>query len=521
MQRTRFVPPRATAQVAVLVALGLNGCIANRAYRTDFAANRLPSIYRATLDPRDQCESRTNSPFGATEPCDPYLQAYIEFDEFGQMWDDGKELDLALKQIEFAQKPGNQICPGRTDIVSRGPIRLVVFVHGWKNNASEQSGNVWGFRDELRAIVNEECQNSPGEALPVVGVYLSWRGDIIHGEILKSTLTYWNRRDVAQKLPGAQFTGVLNRLQTEAHKADLPLGMPNSRSHVVLIGHSFGGLVLERAISQIMAQNIEDQHRERLQPKQSQGAAGVPPTIPPRPKFDLVILLNPAAPATESVQLLTYLKANHVHFCKSGSSGSPCDYSQSLPLIIALKSKGDWATGGIMWGAQNVSRLTHSTRDYNSTSPCIPQSCAADDAYSLPATITKQSEIYTHATVEVREFRSHVVYRCGNANYDSNHQLPAACAANSQKISFCIDNPVGGAKPDLLIYCMSPRAPNPSVDGDGKTPWNRTPFWVAELPVEIVPDHTAVFGPALQKMINALIDYTAPSKTMNATLTAQ
>jgi hypothetical protein len=58
--------------------------------------------------------------------------AYIEFDDMGQAFKRG-QIDAAEKMIQN-QNPDN------------GDVVIILFIHGWKNNASDESGNVPGFR---------------------------------------------------------------------------------------------------------------------------------------------------------------------------------------------------------------------------------------------------------------------------------------------------------------------------------------------------------------------------------------
>ena len=73
---------RSTSLLALLVVslvCLLTGCYRNLPYRTAQATHPVSAVY----DPEEQ-ECR---PDGNKAKCHPYYQAYIEFDEFGEMWD--------------------------------------------------------------------------------------------------------------------------------------------------------------------------------------------------------------------------------------------------------------------------------------------------------------------------------------------------------------------------------------------------------------------------------------------------
>ena len=83
-----------------------------------------------------------------------YTLSFIEFDDFGEFYS-RCQLDNAgnaISQAKAAAKPA--------------PAIVAIFVHGWKNNASDRTGNVWGFRDALRDIATHARAESP-----VIGVH--------------------------------------------------------------------------------------------------------------------------------------------------------------------------------------------------------------------------------------------------------------------------------------------------------------------------------------------------------------
>jgi hypothetical protein len=114
----------------------------------------------------------------------------------------------------------------------------ILFVHGWKNNASDDTANVPGFRRFLQ----EFQPKLPGVKL--VGVYFGWRGGTTNLAVVKE-LTYWNRRDTATYIPGSNLTEALLRVARAAKGLNYDDQVPK----LVVVGHSFGGLVLERTVT--------------------------------------------------------------------------------------------------------------------------------------------------------------------------------------------------------------------------------------------------------------------------------
>ena len=186
-----------------LIALTTSACVANKPFRSQI------SIYPPV--PVEQ----------------PYTLAFIEFDDMGEFWD-RRQFDRALNAIRQAKVAGH------------GQAIVVTFVHGWKNNSSDKSGNVWGFREQLRQIVGYYRGFTD---IPVVGIYIGWRGSVTDIPLVKQ-FTFYNRRAAAIRIPGASLTETLHQIM-RVSKSD-----EHDRSVCVLIGHSFGGMVLERALSQ-------------------------------------------------------------------------------------------------------------------------------------------------------------------------------------------------------------------------------------------------------------------------------
>lgn len=151
--------------------------------------------------------------------CDPSLNAcmaFIEFDEMGEMWNPATfytgrppkpgQLEKALDLIDKAKSKSDH------------PI-IVVFIHGWKNNANReaghQSGNVIGFEGVLEFLKNGK--DASGQPLyagsPVVGIYMSWRADLISKYWpVSRQLSYFNRERTAIRVPGASVTAALTQI---------------------------------------------------------------------------------------------------------------------------------------------------------------------------------------------------------------------------------------------------------------------------------------------------------------------
>jgi hypothetical protein len=186
-----------TLAFAILVA----GCAAYGPYHADTSDKPFNSV-RGPTDGR-------------------YKLAFIEFGDQGSM-QDPSQLAAALQVIGKAERP-----------------LLFVYIHGWQNNAN--SGDVCRFEHFIDTM--SRFPETTGRKLNLIGVYIAWRGRDLTVPGL-SLLTFWSRK-AAGEIVAAQ-NGCLAAISELALAARAP---DKKWHHCVLLGHSFGGLVLGNTIS--------------------------------------------------------------------------------------------------------------------------------------------------------------------------------------------------------------------------------------------------------------------------------
>src|SRR5882672_7264420 len=134
-------------------------------------------------------------------------------------------------------------------------------------------------------------------------------------------------------------------LRSASYTALLPSRRSNTNSKVVLVGHSMGALILEKALSQAIV-----------------GSLLASPNKSPKSPADLVLLINSAAPSIYARQLMSMLsRSSGGGESHSGSNA----FSMDRPLIISATSKGDWATGTFFPIGMRIAGWTRSFRDYD------------------------------------------------------------------------------------------------------------------------------------------------------------
>jgi hypothetical protein len=458
----------------------LGGCVHYGQFRDDARKNgALPTSSPAMCEDDPDANPKRKSiwcPKGESQ----YYLGFVEVDEFGEMFQ-RKQLTNAMRLIQKAKSDSKTMdengSPTNNAVV-------VVFIHGWKNNASDDTGNVWGFRDALNDIAKnltrefearrERGQTLPGEEPePVVGIYIGWRGAVTNLGVVKE-FTFFNRRDAAARIPGAHLTEVLYTVmhETKSCLGSCPTGTVGrgTGSLSVIVGHSFGGLVLERTMTQAVSAEVLDQvaaekSREARGEKRAEGNYVHLPT-------DLIVMVNEAAPATESKQFLDLLKTNVR--CVIDPATGACRYDH--PLFLSITSTGDWATGLTLPLGQGASSLFQKNfRTYENPDP---------------KQIPHQKSYYLHSTAHLPPLFSHLLGPRDDAGIQN--ALNATGNKTEAEAEDCF--PIKSI-PHPAQYCL---VPNPGR-------YNDTPYWVTQMGTEFVPDHSQVFRPAFRELLSRII----------------
>jgi hypothetical protein len=234
-----------------------------------------------------------------------YKLAFIEFGDQGSALDTSQRT-AALKVVHEADRP-----------------LLFIYIHGWQNNAN--SRDVCRFEHFIDTVSrNPEIT---GRKFNVIGVYIGWRGKDLTVPGL-DLLTFWSRKGVGGTI--AAQNGCLATISELALAARAP---DKKHHYCVLLGHSFGGLVLQDTISH----SILDA-----------GSAGSRHTSP----WDMAVAFNPADNSIGSRQLMSeldYLYKYDPHGMLSVGRSPGAEQrsvvAENRPFLIILQSENDYATG--------------------------------------------------------------------------------------------------------------------------------------------------------------------------------
>ncbi|MEP6715597.1 MAG: hypothetical protein ABJC09_08475, partial [Terriglobia bacterium] len=235
-----FITFRQAGVAVFLAALLLTACVPNKAWRIHYTPGQPPAIDPPLFELASTVDCR-ETPAPSALPS-AYRLAFIEFDDRGEFFDRG-QLTQALQTIAEVK--------GRAS--ASHPAAVVLFVHGWQNNASDRAGNVAGFRKMLTCL---GPQFNPAGVAPedtrVLGIYIGWRGQVVKAPVA-TELTFWNRRNESESLPGAHVVETLLSVMKAVKGPDF-----SGNGVSLVIGHSFGGGLLETALTQTLENVVLD-----------------------------------------------------------------------------------------------------------------------------------------------------------------------------------------------------------------------------------------------------------------------
>lgn len=396
-------------------------------------------------------------------PANPFDLAYVEFDDQGDFWEP-EQLDRAIRLIDRVNESAGYDSEGK----SIGSI-FVTYVHGWRNDAAKSNGNLANFKNILKRLAADEARAAasstpPRSARPVAGIYVAWRGDAlwtVRALRWLDVFTFWNRNAAATRIasrpPATQsFLLMLKEIQ----------GKSNARS--IVVGHSMGALIVERAMSQALVGVIaEAKYRNRCE--------GCPGELEPgefKPPADLIVLVNSAAPALQSKHLVEVLEED-----VSETEGR----HDVVPLLLSITAENDRATKKLFPIAM---RLESRRQKFRSN------------------TVPAQRELVTHTAGHTPFLHSHEPLR-----FDAD----AACVGAAETLPLDVVRCRGEEKEDSLgaIFTVGRRKYeiNKTVGG-----FNHTPYWIMQAPPSVIDDHSGFFTDEFTSFLRGLIIVTGASR---------
>jgi hypothetical protein len=432
----------------------------NLAVTTLFAARAAygPSHPNTSADP-------LNSVRGPTDG--RYKLAFIEFGDQGSALDTSQRT-AALKVIHEAKRP-----------------LLFVYIHGWQNNA--KSADVCKFEHFIDTVSrNPEIT---GRKLDVIGVYVAWRGLDITLPVAKF-LTFWSRKATGYTI--ASQNGILATVSELALAARSP---DKAYHHCVLLGHSFGGLVLENTISHTILDASSTGRRN---------------TSP----WDMAVAFNAADSSIGSRQLMSeldylykYDPARHAYVGRSPGAESGSVVEENRPFLIILQSENDIATGEFFPAGTGLFNILNLRAHWDRVP--VPGSNGQK---------VSESEFYDHTPGNDKYLVNYHVVPVGEASPPSglratdNRAFEANIKENHPDYTFYTSEHNDGHEDR---FCRNGNySPDEVRPNSGKEIWrrwqfvytgnDRVPFWIVRVPKEIIWGHGGLWSDNSVAMLAAL-----------------
>ncbi|MBL8376751.1 MAG: hypothetical protein JNM79_02680 [Burkholderiales bacterium] len=446
---------------------------------------------------------------------DCYSCSFVEFDERGDYLDFHQHKHAYQKVLGLAKASTRS-----------KPLVLVIYVHGWRNNS--QSRDVVSFNRFLSQLAAAKALSEAGSR--VHGIYLGWRAANFGNTLADSdphlvettdhfgqaivdperrapfrslaafleTLGYWDRKAVPErKVAGTSFS---RTVFTCAH-----IAKRFAHNRVLLIGHSFGGLMLERTVQNAVVGELIG-----AWPSSNHAPHGANP-LP----FDLLLSVNSAAPSIYARQFQS-LMAAHYRAMQGSNPPSTEVPGTGQPVFVSITSEADWAT-------RVAHRVANSLAWVN---PALRRKYRADDyildvQWGTEQPMIPQYEYYGytpgHNPLLVNRF-----IEAAGADIEATEaeELPAFNASLALRVSRgaplvfeTVSRAKSGVRRSYWRVGMPPDKPALKDWGryKGTRPiaWNpdehESAYWIVRCPKALIGDHNDIWNESAMQMYAAFI----------------
>jgi pimeloyl-ACP methyl ester carboxylesterase len=378
----------------------------------------------------------------------------IEFDDMGELFD---RCDLSTGDAQPCQLMS--VVKWIQDLrikAAQGPKPkysvVVTFIHGWANNADQSNGDLREFSNELGYL-----QNLSPDTVRYIGVYIGWRGSNTPGRhAIEYFWSVFNREAGAKRVASVSATEAIFRIR-DAAKQNIGDGVGDAanQGRFILVGHSFGGLIVERTLAQALTALIVLEGGKNTGSHDCQGKEGHEPFA------DLAVLINPAIDAIETQEFIDMLKRSHFTTCAQDSGIAP-------PLLVSIKARNDFATGPIFTVGHAVETPDKVFRDYG-------------DAPALNSRTDpkrpSQLFVFTH-TAGALDFFHNYCY------FDAKDKDPGDKGCKDVRRDV-IAHKKGHVQVVPNLYTRY----RDSCNYSACDVWNNTPYWIFTVPKTVVNSH--------------------------------
>lgn len=396
-----------------------------------------------------------------------YKMAFIEFGDHGSPLDTSQRT-AALEIIHKAQRP-----------------LLFVYIHGWQNNAV--SGDVCRFEHFLDTV--SSFPEFTGRKIDVIGVYIAWRGKDVTFPGL-NLLTFWSRKSTGRGIAAANSClATIEELGVAAREPG------KEYHHTVLLGHSFGALVLGNTISHsILGANGEGGRSSCA--------------------WDMAVAFNSADNSITTRQLMsefdylyTYDPQKRAYVSRGNLGEESTAVSENRPSLVLLQSENDSATGQFFPIGQGVVDLASLHFHWQK----VPVPGHQGEKVS-------ENEFYTHTPGNSKYLVNYHVVPLGETSPPSglrateNRAFEANIKQNRSDFSFYTSERNDGHEKS---FCRNgdytPGDVHPPTEKELWRKWKfeyignaRVPCWIVRVPKDIIWGHGGLWSDNSVAMLGAL-----------------
>jgi hypothetical protein len=366
-------------------------------------------------------QNTTAQPTKSIVPESGYDLAFIEFGEQGS-YQDPTQLQNAVDLIKRTSRP-----------------LVITYVHGWHHGAdSRDVGNFSGWLSQI-----SKTQLIRDSGLHPIGVYLGWRGESTTIPVVRQ-FTFYSRKAAAERLASNfdcyDAIAAVSQAARESHGA--------GGQYTVLIGHSFGGLVVERSVAHAINAEMH-------------GHAAADRSLP----ADLILMVNPASDSILTRQMIAALASRHTE--------------NSRPFLVSLTSTADAATGTAFPVSTS---LAATTKVFNEVPVPGTEQRESERRFYTPG---HNEFLINHETVKMEK----TIQAPGGLN-----ALQTNLSHNLSGEVFTTDGPNG----TLDLWHLK-RTGNVDV-----------PYWDVKVDPTIIKNHGDIWNPKAQAMMAAIFRMTNP-----------
>jgi hypothetical protein len=280
-------------------------------------------------------------PYVLRQPCNPQSEKCIDEGYGPVKLDEKGQLDVLLERLK----------------TSEYPHYVLVFIHGWRNDASIGNGNVADLRlyaaHVARFIEDRAALDPNAPKYHLTSVYIGWRGARTDENWLRQKLgsvgswigtfssvaTLFDRKPVSEAIAPSVLTALRDVENQLGIAKEIPSVdyVPDNPNKMIVFGHSLGGNLLITALGDDLVKRVA-QHTPG---KYMQPVLG-----------DLVVLINPAAEAAKWIQVQKALWRRLALIFADRRTDDEYVAAHKFfrqdqaPIIVSATAARDWPPGG-------------------------------------------------------------------------------------------------------------------------------------------------------------------------------